>query len=82
MVHPDGLQILIALDQLVNTVFGGFADETLSSRAYRHHLKGNREWCYRLINMIFFLQEDHCKEAYESEINRSHLPPQLREKEK
>lgn len=29
MVHPDGLQILIALDQLVNAVFGGFADEMM-----------------------------------------------------
>lgn len=28
-------QVLIALDQLLNTLFKGYADETLSSRAYR-----------------------------------------------
>lgn len=31
MTHPDGFQILVALDQLVNTMIGGYADETLSS---------------------------------------------------
>lgn len=29
-------QVLIALDQLLNTLFRGYADETLSSRAWRH----------------------------------------------
>ena len=33
---------------------------------------------YWLVNHIFFWQENHCKEAYESEAQRSHLPPELR----
>lgn len=33
--HPDYFQVLVALDQLVNTLAGGYADETISSRAYR-----------------------------------------------
>ena len=30
-----GKQVLVALDQLVNALFGGWADETLSSRCWR-----------------------------------------------
>ena len=38
------LQILIALDQLANTLIpGGWADETLSSRAHRMREKGDRK---------------------------------------
>lgn len=29
-------QVLIALDQLANTLAGGYADETISSRCYRN----------------------------------------------
>lgn len=77
MTHPDGLQVLIAIDQLVNTVVGGFADETLSSRAHRRRLRG-KGGCAWVIDHIFFWQEEHCKTAYESEIERSQLPPELR----
>ena len=74
MKHPDGFQVLIAIDQLVNTLIGGMADETLSSRAYRHYIDGSRKWPAKFINFLFFWQKDHCREAYESEINRVHLP--------
>ena len=40
MRHPDGAQIAVAFDQLVNTLLGGWADETLSARAWRHKLDG------------------------------------------
>ena len=73
MIH----QFLIALDQLLNTVIGikgdgfGYADETLSARAWRLRSQSN---FYRVINTIFFWQQNHCKEAYESEVNNRHLP--------
>lgn len=79
MKHPDGFQILIALDQLVNTILGGMADETLSSRAYRHWSDGSRKWPKWLIDHLFFWQTEHCRQAFESEINRSHLPEKMRE---
>lgn len=41
MRHPDGFQIAVAFDQLVNTLLGGWADETLSARAWRHKLDGS-----------------------------------------
>lgn len=80
MNHPDKLQVLIALDQFVNTLFCGYADETLSSRAYRHaEIKKDRRWPMVIINTLFFWQEEHCKTAYESELERAHLPPSMRE---
>lgn len=59
------LQVMIAIGQLVNTVFSGFADETLSSRAYRRQDK-SKFWKYGrvFIDSIFFWQKDHCHKAY------------------
>ena len=80
MKHPDGIQVLIALDQFVNTLFCGYADETLSSRAYRHaEIKKDRRWPMVIINALFFWQDEHCKRAYESEIERAQLPPGMRD---
>ena len=78
MKHPDGLQVLVALDQFINTLLAGYADETLSSRAWRHHLDGSRSWPRWIIDHLFFWQDQHCKMAYESELERSQLPPSLR----
>lgn len=80
MRHPDRFQVLVALDQLVNTFFWGYADETISSRSHRAYVSGKRKWTRNVINVLFFWQDDHCKEAYESEMNRSQLPPEMRER--
>lgn len=71
-------QILIAVDQLVNTLFGGWADETISARAYRGRKK--KRWYYSMIfiDKLFFMQKEHCKLAYLSEINRIQLPDEMR----
>ena len=67
-------QTLIALDQLVNTmVFGGWADETLSSRSYREFPRLSR-----LIDIIFWFDKDHCYESYVSERLRLQSPPETR----
>ena len=75
--HPDGLQVLIALDQLINTLIWGMADETLSARAHRHALK-DRKWPEKIINALFFWQPDHCRQAYESELERTQVPKESR----
>lgn len=69
------LQVAISLDQFVNTLFGGHADETLSSRAWRCKNKSKR-WFYawKFIDFLFFWQDNHCKRAYMSEQLRKHLP--------
>lgn len=79
MRHPDVFQVLVAVDQLVNTFFGGFADETISSRAHRAYVSGKRKWTRNVINALFFWQDDHCREAFESEMERTQLPPSMRE---
>ena len=72
-------QIPIAIDQLVNTICGGWADETISSVAWRKRHEGKR-WALlrKLIDSLFRRQKDHCKTAYESEMQRRHLPPEMR----
>ncbi len=69
-------QILIALDQLGNTlVWAGdtWADETLSSHAYREHPR-----MAKIINILIFWQDNHCHRAYVSERDRLQLPPEFR----
>jgi len=73
-------QIPIAIDQLINTIFGGWADETISSRAHRMQRKSTTWSCFRkIIDGLFFWQKYHCREAYESEKNRLQCPPELRQ---
>lgn len=64
------VQVLIAVDQLGNTLLGGWADETLSSRSYRLHDKKVWFVAEKVINLMFFFQKDHCRQAYEAELNR------------
>lgn len=71
-------QIPIAIDQLINTIFGGWADETISSRAHRMQRKSTTWSRFRkIIDGLFFWQKYHCREAYESEKNRLQCPPEL-----
>lgn len=68
-------QSSIALDQLINAfIFFGYADETLSARCYREH----RKLPMKIINAIFFLQDNHCKTSFENEQFRKHLPIEYR----
>lgn len=71
-------KVLIAFDQLVNAVFNGWPDETLSSRAWRWELNGKRNWPRKVIDALFFWEKDHCKESYENEKKGRQLPPELR----
>jgi hypothetical protein len=66
-------QILIAFDQLINALLGGWADETLSSRAWRESA-----WLAALIDALFWFDKDHCFESYVSEQLRMQAPPELR----
>ena len=68
-------QFLIAVDQLINSMTGGCADETFSARAYRRSQR-TRFWrVFRVvIDWIFFWQADHCYQSWLSEFDRKHLP--------
>lgn len=79
-VATYALHVLIAIDQLANAALLGSPDETLSSRAHRAWRDG--KWfgaVFRpLINLLFFWQDDHCAQAYESELQRKQLPSSMR----
>ena len=73
-----GKRTLIALDQLLNTLLGGWPDETLSSRAWRWEKDGVRSWPRRFIDMLFFLDQNLCLESFDSERLGRQMPPELR----
>ena len=73
-----GKNLLIAVDQLVNALLGGYCDETLSSRAWRWENEGVCSWPRRFIDLVFFWEEKHCRESYVSEREGRQLPPELR----
>ena len=79
--YSYGKNLLIAIDQLFSALIGYPCDETLSSLAYRWELNGKRKWVRMLIDTLFFFQKDHCREAYESELKRAHLPETMRGEE-
>ena len=77
------LQVALVIDQAFNVLLGGYADETLSSRAYRadrdNKIFGN--FFRPIIDFIFILfgDKNHCFKSYSSERNNSHLPPEFRD---
>lgn len=71
-------QVLIAFDQLINAIFKGWADETLSSRAWRHYADGSCKWPKRIIDAALFFDPDHCHKSYLSEIERAQIKPSMR----
>lgn len=53
--------ILISLDQFLNTLAGGDPDETISSRVGKYY-KGSM--LYEILNAI---QKDHCEDSIEAD---------------
>lgn len=72
-------QLIILIDQAFNVLTGGYADETLQSRAYRAW-RGEKIFgkiFKPMIDCLLFFEKDHCRISYIAEINRRHLPPQF-----
>ena len=72
------INLLLAVDQLVNVVFLGQPDETISSRAWRCK-DSNSFWkhFHNFINILFFFQKDHCYKAYLAELERKHITTEI-----
>ena len=66
-----GKNLLIAIDQLINALFGGPCDETISAMAHRRGWKRLE----RLINWLF-RDPLHCAKAYLSEVEGSQNAPE------
>lgn len=71
--------LLIALDQLGNTLLGGWPDESISSHCWRIDREQGISWPRKLVDALLFFDKDHCQESYESELERRQLPPSMRE---
>lgn len=56
--------LLIAVDQLINTLLGGFPDETISSRAAKAHRDG-AAWGCVLCKLLDAFDKDHCTKNIE-----------------
>lgn len=80
-------QVLIALDQLANTLVWaaeegfGMADETISARCWRlRHRRATWGAARAVVDTLFFLETEHCFDAFRKEQARRHLPPAYRTK--
>ena len=76
------INVLIAVDQLVNTLFGGMPDETISAECFRKSQEKGH-YFYKILKFILDvclspIKQDHCEQAYLSEVYRKQLPPQYR----
>lgn len=63
-----------ALSQLVNVtlLFGKNANESISGRAYRQRNEYRRWYlAYKIINALFFFQDNHCRESYLNDLLRA-----------
>jgi len=71
VAYEIGYFIFAALSRAINAVFfQGSMHQTLSARA---HMESGPYWerIERRINRVFFLQKDHCANAWESEVIRA-----------
>lgn len=74
---------LIAASQLLNALTGGQPDETTSSRTYRMYLKGNKFALVfiHVVDTLFFFQPEHCKGAYQDELDKRHVPQAIKDQQ-
>lgn len=87
--RPYWLGLLIAIDQLLNALFWGYVDETISSRAHRSGRESSKwrffEW---VIDGLFFFDKHntangdvirHCRLSYLGELAGEHLPKEFKQ---
>jgi hypothetical protein len=66
--------IMIAVDQLFNCILGGMPDETISAKVWRmrdRHIIW--EQLRITIDILFWFDDNHCRESYESELYRKQI---------
>ena len=72
------LRVLIAIDQLVNTLFGGMPDETISAKLWRLRYRQPYKTLRYVVDALFWFDKGHCRTSYESEIKKTQLPSNYR----
>ena len=71
----------IAVSQLRTLSSAGEPPMIVCARAWRHSLEGHKLSIYfvKTLNAIFFLQENHCKDAWESEVQMRQTSKEVRD---
>lgn len=69
MVKMYVMNVLVAIDQLVNAILGGDPDETISSRAAKDQAAGRRWGCI-LCRWLDRLDPGHCEKSIEHDEGR------------
>jgi hypothetical protein len=59
--------LLVSIDQFINTLLGGFPDETLSSRMGKHVAKKDCPFCNFLCSLLNLFEKDHCIKSIEND---------------
>jgi len=59
--------ILISIDQFINTLFNGNPDETISSRVGKHIRNGDKGWRLWLCKALHLLDKNHCIKSIEDD---------------
>ncbi len=60
--------ILISVDQFINTLLGGDPDETMSSRMGKNILAGKCKICKAICWVLNIFQKDHCMKSIEPNV--------------
>lgn len=61
------MNVLVSIDQLINTILLGDPDETMSSRMGKHLAKHDCPFCNMLCKFLNLFQKDHCVKSIESD---------------
>lgn len=69
MVKRYAWNVLISLDQLANTLLGGYPDETLSSRMGKR--VDSCKICKLMCKLLDLIDKDHCKKSIERDEGKS-----------
>ena len=73
------IQVLLGKDQLGNPYAAGWADESISARAWRCQGMSYRwHWMRIIIDGLFFWQPNHCEQAWLDEKLRRQMPATYR----
>ena len=72
-------QVFIGVDQLINTILDGSADETMSSRCFRLNHIPTYRYLELFVNVIFYPLQgpDHCEHAYWKEVLGRQVPEEF-----
>jgi len=62
------INFLVSIDQLLNTILGGYPDETISSRIGKYIRRNSPGWLPNKLNKFLgFLEKDHCVKSIEDD---------------